>query len=227
MLEQHAPARFSLGWYAAASAFVQIGTASRAESFAILPALDVGRSREQPRLSYGSAEIQHPRIWIVQKHIRIVRFIGADAGEEEVYLLIYGDVDFFETQPARKHDPAVDTTGEIESSFARRRQPSDHSNRPRRTDIAFFPNGIVRLNRAVHVDGFGLQRAYVKGQHKPLTLAGLRTLFQCDGHLFLRQSFLTEDYLPGAVGGPAEGFALYYRTDLARLNQLSFREEEF
>jgi hypothetical protein len=46
MLEQRAPARISRGWCAAASAFVQVGAASRAEPFAIISALDVQGRRE-------------------------------------------------------------------------------------------------------------------------------------------------------------------------------------
>src|SRR5258705_13787682 len=67
MLEQRAPARFGLGWRAVAGALVQVGAACGAESFAILLALNVCRSGQQPRLSHRRAEVQHPRVRIVQE----------------------------------------------------------------------------------------------------------------------------------------------------------------
>src|SRR5687767_2623146 len=46
MLQQRAPARISRGWCAAASAFIQVCAASRAEPFAIIPALNECGRRE-------------------------------------------------------------------------------------------------------------------------------------------------------------------------------------
>ena len=58
MLEQRTPARISRGLCAAASSFVQVRAACRAESFAIIPALDKCRRREQPCLPHRAAKIE-------------------------------------------------------------------------------------------------------------------------------------------------------------------------
>jgi len=45
-----------------------------------------------------------------------------------MYVFIDLDVDFFQTQTARKLKPARDPTGEIESSLACRREPTGYLN---------------------------------------------------------------------------------------------------
>ena len=47
-----------------------------------------------------------------------------------------------------------------------------------RPNVARLPDWVVRLDRTVDVDGFGLERTNVEGQHKPFKLAGLWARFQ-------------------------------------------------
>jgi len=81
MLEQGVPARISLGWCAVARVLVQVGAASGAQSFAILPALNESGRAQKPGLPHRRPKIQHPCIWIVQKDVGIVRLLGSDLGE--------------------------------------------------------------------------------------------------------------------------------------------------
>ena len=173
MLEQRAPARISRCRCAVAGAFVQVGSACRAQSFAIIPALDVRGCRQEPGLSYRRTQIKRSRVRIEKKNLRIISFFGPQFGEKEVYILAHLDVDRLQAAPAGQLEAALHSASEIESSIARGRQPSSDPDRVSWTIVTLFPYWIVRLNGAVHLDGLRLQRAQVKRQHKPFKLAGL------------------------------------------------------
>src|SRR6201989_1209537 len=98
-LEQSVPARISLGCGAVASAFVQIGAAGGAESFAIIPALHVRRHGEQPGFSYRRPYIEISFVRIVQKNVGVVRFIRAELGEKQVNVLSPFHISGFQTHP--------------------------------------------------------------------------------------------------------------------------------
>ena len=119
MLEQRAPARISRSLRAAASAFVQVGAASRAEPFAIVPALDVQRGRQQPGLSHGRPEIESSRVRIEEKHFRVVSFFGPHFSEKEVHLLAHIDIYLFQAAAAGQLYAAIHSATEIKSSIAR------------------------------------------------------------------------------------------------------------
>jgi len=178
MLEQCVPARIGLGYGAAASGFIEVGPASRAQSFAIFPALNISRNDQQPVLPDRWAKIQHSLVRVVEEDIGIVRLFSTGLGQQQMDVLIDLDVDLFQAKPAWQLDASLNPTRKIEPSFASRRQSASHADWFCRQNIARFPDWIVRLERPVHVDGFGLERTNVEGQHKPFKLAGLWDRFQ-------------------------------------------------
>jgi hypothetical protein len=177
VLEQRAPARISRCLSAIAGALVEIGTTCRAESLAILSALDERGRRQQPGFPNRRSKIDVPFAWIIKENVRIIGFVGAVLGEEEVYILFDLNVDVLEAKPAGHVYPAFNAAAEIEPAISGGRESTGQPDGFGRTNVRIFPNGIVGRERAVDVDGFGLQRAEVKGQHKPFKLAGLCVAF--------------------------------------------------
>ena len=75
------------------------------------------------------AKVNVSLVRIVQKHIRVIRFVSASFRKKEVYIFVHFDVDILEAEPAGQDNPALDPAAEIESPFARRREATSHVNR--------------------------------------------------------------------------------------------------
>src|SRR5437867_4345785 len=111
MLEQCVPARIGLSCRAAAGTLVEVGPTGGAQSFAIFPAFNISRSGQKPGLPYRRAKVKHSLVRIVEKDVRIVRFLRANLGEKEVDIFIDPDIDLFQTKTARKFYVPFDPTG--------------------------------------------------------------------------------------------------------------------
>jgi hypothetical protein len=153
-----------------ARAEVQVGTASRAESLAILATQGKPRRREQPLFPQGWTEIDRRGPRFQHVHIRVVRLFIGRIGKQQVKLLVDLDSCRPEATPALLvhfpgHPPA-----EVKLVFAGRGEPArdDHTiDWPR---IICEPNGIVGRQLSINPSGLRLEGRSVEGQHGSPTI---------------------------------------------------------
>jgi hypothetical protein len=81
---------------------------------------------------------------IVKKHFGVVRFFGADTGEEKVRFLVDFDLYFFQAEATRQYDTAFHPSAEIEPSLARRGESTLYVDRLDWTGIPLFPDRVIR-----------------------------------------------------------------------------------